>query len=341
MNIRGKKSSKQQAARGCFSNLSQPFTTLPNIAQAITEAAERLQAAGVADERRTANSLLCQALGVERIYLITHANDAVDEAPYEAFLAMIERRATGEPLQYITGRQEFYGLDFCVTPDVLIPRPETEFLVEQVIKLARSREEFRSPAFRRKVLPGKIPPEGDTTKPTANPLVIVDAGTGSGCIAITLALQVKNARIISIDISPAALKVARENAQRLGAKDKIEFLEGDLLAPLASHNLEGAVDYLVSNPPYISVKEAATLQREVKDWEPHTALFADHDGLRFYQRLLNEGQLYVKRDGFLICEIGYTQLDTIKRMIDTNIWQLEEVTNDLQGIPRTLTIRRG
>jgi release factor glutamine methyltransferase len=322
-------------------NLSQPLTTLPNIAQAITEAAERLHAAGLTDERRTANSLLGQALGVDRIYLITHANDALGEAPYQAFLAMIERRATGEPLQYITGHQEFYGLDFCVTPDVLIPRPETEFLIEQVIKLSQSREEFRPTTFGQKVLPGKIPPEGGTSNPSTNQLVIVDAGTGSGCIAITLALQVKNARVIATDISPAALAVARENAQRLGAKDQIEFLEGDLLAPLAGLNLEGAVDFLASNPPYISVQDAVTLQREVKDWEPHTALFAANDGLKFYQRLLNEGQQYVKRDGFLICEIGYTQLDAIKRMIDTNLWQLEEVTNDLQGIPRTLTIRRG
>jgi release factor glutamine methyltransferase len=316
------------------------LTTLPNIAQAITVAAERLQAAGLTDERRTANSLLGQALGVDRIYLLTHANDAVDEAHYQAFLAMIERRATGEPLQYITGHQEFYGLDFCVTPDVLIPRPETEFLVEQVIKLSPSREEFCSPAFGQKVLPGEILPEGAATNPSTNRLVIVDAGTGSGCIAITLALQVKNARVIATDISPAALAVARENAQALGAKDKIEFLEGDLLAPLAGLNLEGAVDFLASNPPYISVNEAATLQREVKDWEPHKALFADDEGLKFYQRLLDEGQSYVKHDGFLICEIGYTQLDAIKRMIDPKVWQLEEVTNDLQGLPRTLTIRR-
>jgi release factor glutamine methyltransferase len=287
---------------------------VPTIAQAITEAAERLLAAGVSDERRTASSLLCHALGVDRTYMITRASEELDEAPDQAFRAMIARRAAGEPLQYITGHQEFYGLDFKVTPEVLIPRPETEFLVEQVIKHSHALD-------------------------PANDLIIVDAGTGSGCIAITLAVNIKKARLLATDISPAALRVARENAQALGAK--IEFFEGDLLAPLAGRGLEGAVDFLVSNPPYIAWKDAPTLQREVREWEPHSALFADQDGLKFYQRLLDEGQHYVKRDGLLVCEIGYNQLDAIKPMIDTQVWRLQEVTNDLQDIPRILTIRKG
>jgi release factor glutamine methyltransferase len=288
---------------------------LPNIAQAITEAANLLRENGVSDDRRTASLVLGHALGVDRTYLLTHANDDLDQAQYQTFLLMIERRAAGEPLQYITGHQEFYGLDFKVTPDVLIPRPETEFLIEQAIKYAQSIH-------------------------STNELLIVDAGTGSGCIAITLALNIKNARIIATDISNAALNVARENAGRLGAKDHIEFLEGDLLIPLAGRGLENSVDFLVSNPPYIARQDAPTLQREVKDWEPHMALFADNDGLRFYQRLLSEGLSYVRCDGFFICEIGYTQLDAIQQMIDPKLWRLEDVTNDLQGIPRTLTIRR-
>jgi release factor glutamine methyltransferase len=296
-------------------NAASAFTTLPNIAQAITEAANLLRENGVSDDRRTASLVLGHALGVERTYLITHANDDLDQTQYQTFLLMIERRAAGEPLQYITGHQEFYGLDFKVTSDVLIPRPETEFLIEQVIKYAQSIH-------------------------STNELLIVDAGTGSGCIAITLALNIKNARIIATDISNAALNVARENAECLNAKDHIEFLEGDLLTPLAGRGLENSIDFLVSNPPYIARQDASTLQREVKDWEPHTALFADDDGLRFYQRLLSEGLSYVRRDGFFICEIGYTQLDAIQQMIDPKLWRLEDVTNDLQGIPRTLTIRR-
>jgi release factor glutamine methyltransferase len=296
-------------------NVSAVFTTLPTIAQAINEAANRLRETGVSDERRSATLLLGQALGVDRTYLITHAGDDVDETLYQTFSRMIERRAAGEPIQYITGHQEFYGLDFKVTPDVLIPRPETEFLIEQVIKYAQA---------------------DDSTGQT----LMVDAGSGSGCIAVTLALRIKNAHVLATDISNAALQVALENAERLGAKDKIDFFQGDLLAPLTGRGLESRIDFLVSNPPYVAMRDAPTLQREVKDWEPHGALFADQEGLQFYRRLLSEGLQYVRRDGFFICEIGYTQLDAIQQMIDSKLWRLEEVTNDLQGIPRILTIRR-
>jgi release factor glutamine methyltransferase len=290
-------------------------TTLPTIAQAIHQAANRLRQDGVGDEQRSASLLLGEALGVERTYLIMHANDELDHTHQQTFFAMVERRAAGEPLQYITGHQEFYGLDFKVTADVLIPRPETEFLIEQVIKQAQKNEA------------------------TAESLV-VDAGTGSGCIAVTLALKLKNARLLATDISGAALTVARANAEALGATERIEFLQGDLLAPLAGRGLEKRVDFLVSNPPYIARQDAPGLQPEVRDWEPHSALFADEQGLRFYRRLLGEGWQYVRGEGFFICEIGYTQLGEIQRLIDPKLWRLEEVTNDLQGIPRILTIRR-
>jgi release factor glutamine methyltransferase len=295
------------------------FKILPNIAQAISEAANLLRENGVSNERLTASSLLGHTLGVDRAYLIIHANDNLSETAYQTFLTLIARRAKGEPLQYIIGHQEFYGLDFKVTPDVLIPRPETEFLIEQVIKLAQTSNSLHH---------------------STDELLVVDVGTGSGCIAITLALHIKHARVMATDISRAALDVARKNSQALNAADKIEFLQGDLLAPLKALGLEHKIDFLVSNPPYISMRDAARLEREVKDWEPRTALFADDDGLKFYQRLLDEGWQYVKGNGFFICEIGYTQLDAITKMIDPKLWQLEEVTNDLQGIPRTLTIRR-
>jgi release factor glutamine methyltransferase len=288
---------------------------LPTIAQAIHQAANRLRQDGVNDEQRNASLLLGEALGVERTYLIMHANDELNQAHQQTFFAMVERRAAGEPLQYITGHQEFYGLDFKVTADVLIPRPETEFLIEQVIKQAQKNEA------------------------TAASLV-VDVGTGSGCIAVTLALKLKNARLLATDISSAALAVARANAEALGATGRIEFLQGDLLAPLAGRGLEKRVDFLVSNPPYIARQDAPGLQPEVRDWEPHKALFADEQGLRFYRRLLGEGWQYVRGDGFFICEIGYTQLGEIQRLIDPKLWRLEEVTDDLQGIPRILTIRR-
>jgi release factor glutamine methyltransferase len=288
---------------------------LPTISQAISEAAHILQTAAVPDERLTASALLCHLLSLDRTQLFIKSDELLSEEQYQAFLTLVERRAAGEPLQYIIGHQEFYGLDFKVTPDVLIPRPETEFLVEQVIKFSKSIHQ-------------------------AAEIMIADIGTGSGCIAVTLAKHIEKARVFATDISPAALAVAKENAERNGVTERIEFLAGDVFAPFAGRGLEASFDFIASNPPYVGLQDAGTLQREVRDWEPHTALFAGEDGLLFYQRLLNDGKKFVKRGGYLVCEIGFTQLDAISRMIDANDWQLSEVTNDLQGIPRTLTIRR-
>ncbi len=290
-------------------------TILPTISQAILEAANTLQTADVPDERLTASALLCYLLAIDRTQLFIKTDELVSAELYQDFLVLVERRTAGEPLQYITGHQEFYGLDFKITRDVLIPRPETEFLVEQIIKLSKSIRQS---------------PE----------ILIADIGTGSGCIAVTLAKHIQKARVFATDISPAALVVARENAERNSVAERIEFLTGDLFAPFTNRGLEAAFDFIASNPPYVALQDAATLQREVRDWEPHTALFAEEDGLMFYKRLFDEGRPYIKRGGYLVCEIGFTQLDPISRMIDANDWQLAEVTNDLQGIPRTLTMRR-
>lgn len=293
---------------------------MPTIAEAIAEGADRLRAGGVSEERRTAGVLLCHTLGIDRTRLLTRSSEQVDAASYKAYLASVERRAAGEPLQYITGHQEFYGLDFIVTRDVLIPRPETEFLVEQVIKLHRAGS-------------------------AEGPPVIVDVGTGSGCIAVTLARHIPGARVIAIDISSAALDVARANAERHRVQDRIEFAEGDLLEPLGklarrSRGLEAAVDFLASNPPYVEEEKPEAASPEVRDWEPALALYGGADGSDYYRRLLDEGSRYLKSDGYLVCEIGYAQLDAIRRMIDVTEWELVDVTRDLQGIPRTLSIRR-
>jgi release factor glutamine methyltransferase len=223
----------------------------------------------------------------------------------------VTRRAAGEPLQYITGHQEFYGLDFLVTPDVLIPRPETELLVECVIDLAQS---------------------------IHRPL-IADVGTGSGCIAVTLASLLQNARVIATDISRAALAVASQNAARHNLQAHIDFLEGDMIAPLAGRGLEGAIDFLASNPPYVPTRDSHLLQREL-DWEPREALFGGPEGLDFYRQLLAGGHRYVKPGGYLVCEIGYTQLDRVREMIDATVWGDVIVKDDLQGIPRTLAVRK-
>lgn len=285
---------------------------MPTIAEAITEGATRLRGSGVDEDRRTAGLLLGHALGLDRSQLIVRSNQSIDETSYHAYLDAIERRARGEPLQYITGHQEFYGLDFIVTTDVLIPRPETEFLVENIIKLARQNERG---------------------------LLIVDAGTGSGCIAITLAAHIPNARIIAIDVSSRALDVARENAARHRVSARIEFVEGDLLEPL-KNRFEGEVDFLASNPPYVPTSLTEPLQREVGEWEPRLALFGGEEGLDFYERLFTEGKALVKRGGYLVCEIGYDQLGRVREMIDPTSWRLIEVTDDLQGIPRTIIARR-
>ncbi len=289
---------------------------MPSIAEAIARGAEKLRAAGIDDERRTASLLLCHALDVERTYLITRPSEQIDETRFQAYLEMLERRASGEPAQYITGHQEFFGLDFNVTPAVLIPRPETEFLVEWIIERARA----------------------DRRAASENGPLIVDAGTGSGCIAVTLATEIPAARVIATDISHAALAVARANAARHGVLSRLEWLQGNRLEPLASRNIEERADFIASNPPYIPERDRPGLQREVRDWEPETALFAGEDGLIFYRRLLLEAPAYLKRGGHLVCEIGYGQLALLREMIDPAMWTLRDVRNDLQGIPRTIAL---
>lgn len=287
---------------------------MPTISEAIAEGARKLQSSEVNEARRTAGVLLCHLLGIDRTHLLTRSDQQIEESSYLSYLRLIERRAAGEPLQYVTGHQEFYGLDFIVTPAVLIPRPETEFLVEQVIKLSG---------------------EPRVTEP-----LIVDVGTGSGCIAVAIATSLPDAKVLATDVSTSALAVAQKNAERNGVGRRIEFLEGDLLEPLARSNLELSVDILASNPPYVEAGRPEMVQREVGDWEPHAALFGGADGLDFYRRLLADGLKYVKPGGHLVCEIGYGQLDAISRMIAASRWELTDVINDLQDIPRTLTVRK-
>jgi release factor glutamine methyltransferase len=286
---------------------------LPTISEAIAEAAARIRDAGQTEERRAARLLLANVLGVDQTQLLVRSGDQLDVATYDIYLGMVARRATGEPLQHITGRQEFYGLDFIVTPDVLIPRPETEFVVEQVLGLAE-----------------KLGRQ--------NPLV-VDIGTGSGCIAVALARGLPAARLIGTDISAAALCIASKNAERNGVGARIEFLEGDLFQALEGKVIKGAVDIIAANPPYVPANRPDSVERQVRDYEPAVALFGGEDGLVFYSRLLEGAPTYLKPRGYLVCEIGYSQLDAVRDIIDRTALQLIEVTSDLQGIPRTLTIR--
>lgn len=277
-----------------------------------------LRDAGIAEDRRTAGVLLCHVLSIDGTGLLTRSSEEIEGASYMTYLKFIARRAAGEPLQYITGHQEFYGLDFIVTPDVLIPRPETEFLVERVIRLARDAH----------------PSAGEADS------LIVDVGTGSGCIAVAVAVNIPATRVIATDISAPAIDVARKNAARHNVSSRIEWVEGDLLRPLEGRGLENGIDVIACNPPYVPSSKPETVQREVREWEPHVALFGGGEGIDFYGRLFVEALVYLKPGGFLVCEIGYSQLEAVCKLIDPEAWVLVDVTNDLQGIPRTLAIRR-
>lgn len=290
---------------------------MPTISQALAEGSRVLEDAGIPEPRRTAATLFMFASGLDRAQVIARSNEDVDEQALAGFREAVKRRGTGEPLQYITGQQEFFGLGFRVTPAVLIPRPETEFLVEQVIRLASG------------------PDARDDQSP-----VIVDVGTGSGCIAVSLAVKLPRARILAADISAAALEVARDNARAHSVSDRIEFLDGDLLSPLDRLGRGREVDIIASNPPYVPEESMATLQREVRDWEPRIALEAGEKGLDYYSRLLREAIKYLRPGGALVVELGYSQLEAILAMVDRFNWDVEDVTADLQGIPRTLTLRR-
>jgi release factor glutamine methyltransferase len=286
---------------------------MPTISQAISEGVRKLQASGIEQERRTAGLLLCHAIGVDRTHLLTKSEEQIADKEYKEYLELLERRASGEPVQYLTGHQEFYGLDFLVTPDVLIPRPETEFLVEQVLKIVDNQRLDRP--------------------------LIVDIGTGSGCIAITLAVKLIRARLIATDASAAALNVAESNAARHRVMDRIEFVQGDLLGVLANRGLEASVDLIASNPPYIDEGLKGSIQREVHDWEPHQALFGGVHGIEFYRRLITDCLTYLRTGGHLVVEIGFGQLEIIERMVASSpSLKIIEVTNDLQGIPRILTM---
>lgn len=280
---------------------------MQTIAEVLKQASTQLRDASVPNDLLDAQTLLAHALGQDRTYLVINFNQQLSDELLSQYQALIKRRAAGEPLQYIVGKQAFFGLDFEVTPDVLIPRPETELIVEETLRLV-----------------------ADLIQP-----VIIDVGTGSGCIAVTLARELEDARVIAVDISPAALAVARRNAVRNGVEDRIEFLESDLLRGV---NPSSKADFILSNPPYVAAAELPALQREVRDWEPHVALTDFADGLRFYRRLLAEAPSYLKPGGYLIFEMGYQQAETIKASVDRSVWCDPRALQDLQGIERTLVL---
>jgi release factor glutamine methyltransferase len=269
-----------------------------NLGTALNQGQRLLEDAGILAPRLTAEVLLAHAIGCRRSWLFAHSDEELKELWWIHYGRYLHQRIEGVPTQYITGTQEFFGRDFRVTPDVLIPRPETEHLIEAALKL---------PA--------------DT---------ILDIGTGSGCIAITLALETKS-RVFATDISPTALRVAKQNSRRLAAH--VDFLACDLASALRDRSF----DLIVSNPPYIAEADRPSLQREVRDHEPALALFAGPDGLAVYTHLIPEAARLLKPGGRLILELGC--LDKVRQMVAEG-WRDIEVIPDLAQIPRVLSATR-
>lgn len=275
------------------------------ISARVAAARERLRAAGIPpDEADLDGRLLAEhILGWDAAQYLTHANEEEPEGFAEGFEPLVARRVLREPTAYLVGRREFCGFEFHVTPAVLIPRPETEAIVEAALA-----------AFSR----------------ASGPLDIADVGTGSGCLAVSLARERPAARIVATDLSSEALDIARLNARRLGVASRVELVETDLL-----NGVERMFDLIVSNPPYVPERDRPQLQPEVRDYEPARALFAGDDGLSVIRRLVEQVPARLKPEGRLIFEFGFGQADGIRTLLsNTRSMVLLDLRRDLQGIPR-------
>jgi release factor glutamine methyltransferase len=268
---------------------------------ALLQGTQLLEEAAVPVARLTAEVLLSHALGRERQYLYAHPEQELREVEWLHYGRYLHERLQGKPTQYITQRQEFYGREFRVTPDVLIPRPETEHVVEVALAVAR--------AARR----------------------LVDVGTGSGALAVTLQLET-GAAAFATDISAAAAAAAAGNAARLGAH--VDFAVCDLLTAIADRSM----DLIVSNPPYVPLGDKHGLQREVRDWEPHVALFAGESGFELYERIVADAPRVLGPGGWLVMELGFGSLDHVTALLRG--WDEVRVEPDLAGIPRVIAGRK-
>ena len=265
---------------------------------ALLQGKQLLEEAGIGVPRLTAEVLLAHAVGHDRAWLVAHSDEELREVWWIHYGRYLHQRLQGQPTQQITGVQEFYGRNFRVTRDVLIPRPETEHVIETALRLNATR--------------------------------IVDIGTGSGAIAVTLALET-GAHVIGTDVSLAALRIAAENGRKLGAA--VAWLACDLGSALKG----GSFDLMVSNPPYVPARDKATLQREVREYEPDVALYGGDDGLEMYRRLIPEAERLVVPGGWLVMEIGYTLGDAVSDMLVA--WKDVEIRTDLAGLPRVMLAR--
>jgi release factor glutamine methyltransferase len=326
-----------------------------DIRTALKQGIAQLRAENVSSHTLAAELLLLHATGRTRTSLYSHPEDQLTESESQNYFSMIERRAAGVPTQHLTGKQEFWGLEFEITPDVLIPRPETEHVIEVALDRLALRD-LRSK---------------QTQNMSGEGLLVADIGTGSGCIAIALAKELPAARIFALDISPAALTVAQRNATRLGFSDRLIFLESNLLSGVATAraryivpllgNSRSSVTYesriashqspvtsqesllfdlIVSNPPYVARREATTLATEVRNHEPAIALFGGEEGYELYADLITQSAGHLKPGGILVLELGHDSLPAVQPLLDTASWTSIGVTNDLAGVPRVLSAER-
>jgi release factor glutamine methyltransferase len=282
------------------------------LSQAIHTAETALNKGGVATARLDAELLLSHVLRKDRTWIFTHAHDDLDAVAEGLFRQLIERRSRREPLQYLVGTQEFWGLEFKVTPDVLIPRPETEIVVEAALAFLQHAS-----------------------------ATVFDLCTGSGCIAVSIARQLHTTRVFAADRSGPALAVARENARKHGVGGRIRFLEGDLFQPFEELDLRGQADVITANPPYVKTGDLASLQPEVRDFEPEIALTSGPTGTEIHQRIITEAAAFLAKGGTLIMEMGIEQAERVSVMAEkAAAYARPEILKDLAGIERVIILRR-
>lgn len=276
-----------------------------NIAEALALCTAQLSEYDVPDARRDAALLVALAVGRDKTFLIAHPETLLTPHQTEVLSEITARRSTREPLQYITGRQEFYGLEFEVTPDVLIPRPETEILVERAIDFLSAIE---TPHF-------------------------CEIGVGSGCISISVLHELQNASAVACDISRKALAVSGRNAEKHGVAGRLALTVSDLFDSVP----DSEFDAILSNPPYVPEVAFDSLQPEVRDHEPSVALTSGADGLTVIERLIDRSPTHLRSGGILLFEMGFNQSGKVSEMLDENVWTEIEFLSDLQGIPRILS----
>ncbi|HXT73012.1 MAG TPA: peptide chain release factor N(5)-glutamine methyltransferase [Candidatus Angelobacter sp.] len=285
-----------------------------NVRSALRDAMARMSSAGVPSHALAAELLLMHFLDCDRTWLYAHPEAPLDAEGARRFSELVMQRAAGTPTQYLTGKQEFWGLEFEVTPAVLIPRPETEHIIEVAVE--RLGKERANASLR-----------------------IADVGTGSGCIAVALAHEFPHAEICATDISTDALAVAVRNAARHNMAERVHFLECNLFDAFASER--GTFDMIVSNPPYVARNEEAQLPREVREHEPHGALFCGATGTEIYAPLVSQAAELLRSGGLLVLEIGHGALDRVRPLLDESpAWNNVSVAKDLAGIPRIISAER-